>query len=185
MTVSCSSAHCTLVDTNVCACAQVWISFAYFEATPCDILAAESELQDGETEAEHADRIATMRAAVPRSAWEIHETAARNVYSRGFVRLRENEPDAKAEAALLLDEWLRFERECKSQAEGAKARAVEAVEKKVPKRVKKRRAATGPNGEDLGMEEYLDYVFPDEDQAAPLAKLLAAAKRWQAEEAGT
>jgi crooked neck len=51
----------------------------------------------------------------------------------------------------------------------------------IPKRVKKKRHAVGPDGADLGMEEYLDYVFPDEDQAAPLAKLLAAAKRWQQE----
>jgi hypothetical protein len=43
-----------------------------------------------------------MRAGVPAAAWERHEAAARSVYQRGFTRMRENEPDAKAEAALLL-----------------------------------------------------------------------------------
>jgi crooked neck len=160
---------------------QVWVSYAYFEATPSNILVAEGELEEGETEEEHAARIAAMRAVVAPNVWEVHETSARNVYSRGFVRMRENDPDAKAEAALLLEEWLQFERGCQSQSAAAKERAVEAVEKKIPRRTKKKRAAVGPDGEDLGMEEYLDYVFPDEDQAAPLAKLLAAAKRWQQE----
>lgn len=34
----------------------------------------------------------------------------------------------------------------------------------------------------MGMEEYLDYMFPDEDQAAPLAKLMAAAAKWKQQE---
>ena len=123
-----------------------------------------------------------MRDAVPAGEWEVYEAAARNVYSRGFARLREHEPDAKAEAALLLDEWLRFERGCRSHGGAAKAHAVEAVERKLPRRVKKKRPVAAPDGADLGLEEFLDYVFPDEDQAAPLAKLLAAAKRWQESE---
>ena len=86
------------------------MSYAYFEATPSDILVAEGELEADETEPEHTARLAAMRAAVAATTWEVHETAARNIYSRGFLRMRENEPDAKAEAALLLDEWLRFDR---------------------------------------------------------------------------
>ena len=120
-----------ILPFTIVGAVQVWISYAYFEATPSDILVAEAELEDGETEAQHAERIASMRAAVSTGEWAEFEAAARNVYSRGFVRMRENEPDAKAEAALLLDEWLRFERGCKSQDDAAKARAVEAVEKKV------------------------------------------------------
>lgn len=157
---------------------QVWISYAYFEATPTDVLVAEGELEEGETEAEHAERVARLRAEVEGEVWARHEGAAREVYSRAFVRMRENEPDAKAEAALLLEEWLRFERGCRGDP-AMQAERVVAVEKKLPKTVKKKRRIEAAEGMDMGMEEYLDYVFPEEDQAAPLAKLLAAAERWK------
>jgi hypothetical protein len=107
---------------------QVWVSYAYFEATPSDILIAEAELEEGEDESGHAARVASMRDAVPRAEWEEYEVAARNVYSRGYARMRENEPDAKAEAALLLEEWLRFERGCRSLEGEAKANAIRVVE---------------------------------------------------------
>jgi crooked neck len=158
---------------------QVWISYAYFEATPTDILKAELELEEEETEEAHAERIADMRGSLSSTVWQVYETAARNVYSRGFARMREEQPEAKAEVALLLEEWLRFERGCRGITGSARETAVHAVEQKVPRRVKKKRRVEGPEGADLGMEEYLDFVFPDEDQAAPVAKLLAAAKRWQ------
>eukprot|EP00892_Ulva_mutabilis_P002068 jgi/Ulvmu1/11862/UM081_0020.1 len=157
---------------------KVWISYAYFEATPTEVLVAEGELEEGETEADHAARVAQLRAAVPEETWAEHEEAAREVYVRAFNRMRENEPDAKAEAALLLEEWLRFEKGSRGDAAQQAAR-VEAVEKKLPKTVKKKRRIEAPEGMDMGMEEYLDYVFPEEDQAAPLAKLLAAAERWK------
>jgi hypothetical protein len=110
---------------------QVWVSYAYFEATPSDIHVAEAELEEGEDEAGHVTRVASMRGAVPRSEWEEYEVTARNVYSRGYARMRENEPDAKAEAALLLDEWLRFERGCRSLEGEAKSNTVRVVEGKV------------------------------------------------------
>jgi crooked neck len=157
---------------------QVWISYAYFEATPTDILKAE-ELQEGETEEAYEKRTAEMRAVLSAEEWQQYEMVARNVYSRGFSRLREEQPEAKAEAALLLEEWLRFEKGCRGLEGSAHEDAIRVVEQKVPKRVKKKRQVEGPEGADLGMEEYLDFVFPDEDQAAPMAKLLAAAMRWQ------
>lgn len=157
---------------------QVWISYAYFEATPTDVLVAEGELEEGETEAEHAARVAQLREQVPENTWAEHEDTAREVYSRAFNRMRENEPDAKAEAALLLEEWLRFEKACRGDVP-AQPERVAAVEKKLPKTVKKKRRIAAPEGMDMGMEEFLDYVFPEEDQAAPLAKLLAAAERWK------
>lgn len=162
----------------MCACVQVWMSYAYFEATPTEVLVAEGELEEGETEEEHAARIAQLRDALPADTWAEHEATAREVYGRAFMRMRENEPDAKAEAALLLEEWLRFERGCRGEVD-ARAARVEVVEKKLPKTVKKKRRIEAPEGMDMGMEEYLDYVFPEEDQAAPLAKLLAAAERWK------
>ena len=157
----------------------MWISYAYFEATPTEVLVAEGELEDDETEAEHAARVARLRDELPAASCSA-QVAAREVYGRAFTRMRENEPDAKAEAALLLEEWLRFERGCRGETDAAaQAERAAAVEKKLPKTVKKKRRIEAGEGMDMGMEEYLDYVFPEEDQAAPLAKLLAAAERWK------
>ncbi len=35
------------------------------------------------------------------------------------------------------------------------------------------------DGAEAGMEEYFDYIFPDEAAAAPNLKLLEAAQRWK------
>ena len=57
--------------------------------------------------------------------------------------------------------------------------AVEAVERKMPKRVKRKRKVETPDGLDAGMEEYYDYIFPEEAGAQPNLKLLEAAQRWK------
>lgn len=49
----------------------------------------------------------------------------------------------------------------------------------MPKRIKRRRPITTDAGLEVGMEEYYDYVFPDEAGAAPHLKLLEAAYRWK------
>lgn len=36
------------------------------------------------------------------------------------------------------------------------------VEGKMPRRVKRKRAVLAENGEEVGQEEYLDYLFPEE-----------------------
>jgi len=41
------------------------------------------------------------------------------------------------------------------------------------------RPARTEEGMDAGMEEYFDYIFPDEAAAAPHLKLLEAAKAWK------
>ena len=53
------------------------------------------------------------------------------------------------------------------------------VESLMPQKVKKRRALTLSDGTSAGMEEYWDYVFPEEQGEAPALKLLAAAQRWK------
>jgi crooked neck len=59
------------------------------------------------------------------------------------------------------------------------AAAVTAVERKMPRRIKRKRALTNEAGLASGMEEYYDYVFPEEAGAAPNLKLLEAAMRWK------
>ena len=53
------------------------------------------------------------------------------------------------------------------------------VEDQMPRKVKKRRKAITEDGTDAGWEEYYDYIFPDDEVAAPSLKLLALAKQWK------
>ena len=57
--------------------------------------------------------------------------------------------------------------------------AVEAVERKMPRRLKRKRKIQTDDGLDAGMEEYYDYVFPEEAGAAPNLKLLERAQAWK------
>lgn len=68
-----------------------------------------------------------------------------SVYERGYRSLRETTPDAKEEAMMLLEAWRAFEDTAESQSEAARAACVEAVEKRMPKRVK-RKVIPRPSG---------------------------------------
>lgn len=74
--------------------------------------------------------------------------------------------------------WSSHRVSCRSRDEVASA--VAAVSKKMPRRIKRKRPITTTDGTPLGgMEEYYDYVFPEEAGAAPNLKLLEAAMRWK------
>lgn len=89
----------------------------------------------------------------------------REVFERALKNMRER----KAERVTLLNAWLAFEREQGS------AEDVEKVEKQMPRKVRKTR-----KNEDGEMEEYIDYVFPvDEQQPADISNLLAMAQAWK------
>ena len=77
----------------------------------------------------------------------------------------------------LLEAWVAFE-EGAGGAEG-RAERVSEVRGKFPRRVKRRRAILTEDGAQAGMEEYYDYIFPDEAGAQPHLKLLEAAYRWK------
>ena len=102
------------------------------------------------------------------------QARARSIYERAYKHLREEEEDAKEETVMLLEAWKAFE-----AGAGGSAEVLAAVEKKFPRRVKKRRAIHTADGTQAGLEEYYDYIFPDEDGAAPNLKLLEAAYRWK------
>jgi len=51
-----------------------------------------------------------------------------------------------------------------------------------PTKCIKRRAVSNEDGTPAGMEEYYDYVFPDDDESRGLAKLAALAKQMAAGE---
>ncbi|KDD71578.1 hypothetical protein H632_c4757p0, partial [Helicosporidium sp. ATCC 50920] len=73
---------------------------------------------------------------------------ARGVYGRAFEQLRERQPEAKEEAVVLLEAWKAWEAE---QGEGE---GVAEVEKRMPRRVKRRRPILLEDGSaGAGVEE--------------------------------
>ncbi|KAI5817689.1 hypothetical protein BZA77DRAFT_278656 [Pyronema omphalodes] len=95
------------------------------------------------------------------------KTRARKVFERAYASLKEK--DLKEERVVLLNAWKSFESIHGSPED------LEKVEKQMPKRVKKRRKL-----DDDSYEEYMDYLFPADEQAnAGVLKLLQAAHQWK------
>lgn len=69
----------------------------------------------------------------------------------------------------LLNAWKSFESTHGSPSD------IEKVDKQMPRKVKKRRKL-----DDDSFEEYMDYVFPaDDESAAKMSKLLQMAHQWK------
>ena len=66
-----------------------------------------------------------------------------------------------------------------NRSEDERHKAVEAITRRLPKRVKRKRPIRLEDGSSAGMEEYYDYIFPEEEDAAPKLKILEAAYRWK------
>ncbi|KAJ2715921.1 NineTeen Complex (NTC) component [Coemansia spiralis] len=105
-----------------------------------------------------AERAADNTAAEP-------VAAARVVYERAYLRLQEL--GLKEERLALLEAWRETE-----EAHTAGDTAV--VERRMPKRVRRRREL-----DDGSLEEYFDYVFPDDKEQGAQFKLLAKAHLWK------
>lgn len=130
---------------------KVWVSYAAFEAAPLPI------------EQEHDD-LASQGLRVAR---------AREIFKRGHKYLRDYEPQSKQECVVLLDAWKSFETEV---AQGVSdATGLKEVDALMPRRVKRQRQVEDSNT----MEDYYEYIFPDEAAALPNLKLLEAAQRWK------
>jgi crooked neck len=97
--------------------------------------------------------------------------AARSIFSKAYEQLKEE--GLKEERVLLLDAWRVFEKQKGDPA------SVSAVEKKMPRRIKRKRMRTDENGTELGFEEYFDYHFPDEGAASNNLKILEMAAKWK------
>ena len=75
---------------------------------------------------------------------------------------------------LFLDAWRVFEK-----AKG-NSTSVSKVEAKLPRRVKRKRMKADDDGNEIGWEEYFDYHFPDDqDAAASNLKILEMAAKWK------
>ena len=60
---------------------------------------------------------------------------------------------------------------------------MKAVQDQQPKQVKKRRKVVDESGNDIGgWEEYVDYIFPEDEQSQPAIKLLNMARNWNKNE---
>ena len=76
----------------------------------------------------------------------------RSVYERAFNNLRDTQPDAKEEAVMLLEAWQRFEEQGMAGSEEQKVNAVKAVQRRMPKRIKRKRPIETDDGSNAGME---------------------------------
>lgn len=101
------------------------------------------------------------------------------VFERAFDHFRTAAPELKEERAMLLEEWLNME------AKFGNLGDVSLVQKKLPRKVKRKRAIASEDGVPAGYEEYFDYIFPDEVAMAPNLKILEAAYQWKKLKAGS
>ena len=143
---------------------KVWISWAHFEINIPD--------EDDDEEDEEQEDKPISEAA---------KTRARTVFQDAHTSLRSK--DLREDRVALLTAWRSFE------ATHGTADDLAAVEKQMPRRVKKRRKiqADTENGDNVGggdvFEEYIDYVFPgDDESAAKMSRLLAMAQQWKEKE---
>ncbi|EHK16431.1 uncharacterized protein TRIVIDRAFT_56958 [Trichoderma virens Gv29-8] len=134
---------------------KVWISYAHFEI---------NIPEDDEAEEEQEEQPVSDEA----------KARARKVFERAHKSMRDK--DLKEERVSLLNAWLSFERTHGTEAD------VDAVQKQMPRRVKRRRRVqddSGGDNEDV-YEEYFDYVFPaDDQQAKNLSNIMAMAQKWK------
>ncbi|KAI0484769.1 cell cycle control protein [Xylariaceae sp. FL0804] len=139
--------------------AKVWISYAHFEIN----ISEEGEEEEEDSEQQPVSEEARSRA--------------RRVFERAHASLRDKDRDElKGQRVSLLDAWLSFER-----AHGAPA-DVERVQAQMPRRVKRRRRL--PDAADA-FEEYVDYVFPaDDEPELGASQMLAMASGWKQQPGG-
>ena len=130
---------------------KVWISYAQFEINIPDEDAAEEEEEGAEE----------------RPVSEEAKARARKIFERAHKSMKDRE--LKAERVSLLNAWLSFEKTHGSDED------VEKIQKQMPRKTKKKRKL-----DDDTWEEYIDYVFPaDDQQTKKLSNLLAMANAWK------
>ncbi|GAU29368.1 hypothetical protein TSUD_31750 [Trifolium subterraneum] len=128
---------------------KVWMSYAEFEAAAID---KESFDLSEEQKKQCIQRV-------------------RRVFEEALNYFRSSASDLKEETAMLLEKWLSLE------ASFGELGDVSLVHSKLPMRLKKRRQVSTVD-DSFGIEEYIDYLFPEETQTSNL-KILEAAYRWK------
>ncbi|XP_068639478.1 uncharacterized protein [Aristolochia californica] len=139
---------------------KVWLSYAKFEAS-CGMV------EEGANSEDHENGPDDMKQKM-----ECLELA-RGVFEKAFDYFRTSEPELKEERAMLLEEWLNVESGFGSMGD------ISLVQRKMPRKVKRRRAVAAEDDTRAGYEEYFDYIFPEEASGAPTLKILEAAYKWK------
>ena len=98
---------------------------------------------------------------------------ARSIHRQAYNQLKEE--GLKEERVLLLDAWRVLE---KAKGDTASLSKIDAM---MPRRVKRKRMCTDDDtGAEVGWEEYFDYHFPDDqDAASSNLKILEMASNWK------
>ncbi|CAG2175851.1 unnamed protein product [Oppiella nova] len=95
----------------------------------------------------------------------------RTVFERANKALKNCEE--KESRLMLLEAWHEFEHQYGTDS------TRDAVNRQMPKKVKKRRKMQTNDGSDAGWEEYYDYIFPTDEEALPHLRFLEMAKKWK------
>lgn len=100
-------------------------------------------------------------------------TNARRVYERAWDKLKKDSA-SKEDRVVLHSSWLQFEETYGTEE------TIQKVQNMKPSMVKKRRKL-----DENTVEEYIDYVFPTDEQDKSYSKLLENAKKWKQQKAAT
>lgn len=99
---------------------------------------------------------------------------ARLVFERAerYFRIEADSDTATEERVMNLNAWFDFENEFGNEKQ------VEFIKKKLPSKVKRKRPILNADGIEVGQEEYMDYVFPEDNIVPGNINLLRMAMEW-------
>lgn len=151
---------------------KVWISYAHFEINVPDAEEEEEEESD-EDKPISEDAKKRARKVFQRAYDSMKQKDLKEEVSQYCDMLHTHPILTKSQRVALLNAWRSFE------ATHGTEEDLEKVEKQMPRRVKKRRKLA-----ENEFEEYMDYVFPaDDESAAKMSKLLQMAQAWKQQQA--
>merc|ERR1711971_1251360 len=146
---------------------RVWLGYASFESFPL-----QSYKHD------HTIRNYQCIDELP----ETLESITRSVYDRAYKFMREEMPKHKKEIIMILEAWWEFEKSHASDSgienKEKYAHRLEEINKKMPRKVKRKKNLYSVEGGKIGTEEFWDLILPEEEFSNPGLKLLEAAYKW-------
>ncbi|XVF53031.1 hypothetical protein PTKIN_Ptkin05aG0066400 [Pterospermum kingtungense] len=124
---------------------KVWVSYAKFEASAIEENDGGSDSpQDVVQEIYHEEKKKCIQHA-------------RGVFERAINYYKTSALELKEERAVLLEEWINME------SSFGELGNINLVQSKLPKKLKKREQITSEDGGVAAYEDFIDYVFPEEN----------------------
>jgi len=96
---------------------------------------------------------------------------ARNIFQQADSFFKQS--TTKEERVMLLESWRDFE------IKHGDYNTVQQIALKLPRKVKRKRQVKAEDGTELGWEEYIDYIFPDDEDKQSNHKILEMARQWK------